>query len=179
MRKQRRQRLRDDIGKLVCGDCVPYVEEEMAAPFEDAARLPITLHLVGKEHRTELAGYDIKALIFERQSERIGLSPCDPAIMRPLLRMIEHRLIEVGCHNARLCGKPRCHRSRQDTGSGGRFQDFPGFNPGEPLGEVARVRLEDEGNQESIVGFRDRSRELLVSRRHVAAPSNDALVWWI
>ena len=49
----------------------------------------------------------------------------------------------------------------------------------EVLGEVARVRLEDEGNQEPIVGFRDRSRELLVSRRHGAPPSNDALVWWI
>src|SRR6516162_3813333 len=95
LRKQRRQRLRDDIGKLVCGDRVPHVEKEMAAPFEDAARLPITLHLVGKEHRTELAGYDIKALSFERQSERIGLSPGDPAVKRPPARMIEHRLIEI------------------------------------------------------------------------------------
>src|SRR5260370_16208721 len=128
--KQRRQRLRDDIGKLVFRDLVPHVEKETAAAFENAARLPITLHLVRKEHRTELAGYDIKALIFERQSERIGLSPCDPAIMRAPLRMIEHRLIEIGRYDARLRGKPRCHRSRQDTGSGGRLQDLPRFNPG-------------------------------------------------
>src|SRR5262249_16873580 len=172
LRKQRRQRLRYDVGKLVFGDFVPHVEKEMAAPLEDAARLPITLNLIGKEHRAELAGYDVKALILERQSERIGLSPRDPAIMRLLLRMIEHRLIEVGGHDARLRRKPRCDRSRQDTGSRGRFQDLPRFNPRQPLGEVARVRLEDERNQEPFVGFRDRSREELVGRRHAAAPSN-------
>src|SRR5262245_66067951 len=122
LRKQRRQRLRYDVGKLVFGDFVPHVEKEMAAPLEDAARLPITLNLIGKEHRAELAGYDVKALILERQSERIGLSPRDPAIMRLLLRMIEHRLIEIGGHDLRLRGKPRCHRSA----SGHRFpRPFP------------------------------------------------------
>src|SRR6516162_8597669 len=87
LRKERRQRLRYDIGKLVFGDSVPHVEKEMAARFQHAARLAITLHLVGKEHRAELAGYDVELLIFERQSKRIGLSPRDPTIARLPLRM--------------------------------------------------------------------------------------------
>src|SRR5215471_1794309 len=93
LRKQRRQRLRDDIGKFVFSNAVPHVEKGMAAAFEDTPRLPITLPLVGKEHRAELAGDDVKASILERQRERISLSPRDPAIMRLPLRMIEHRLM--------------------------------------------------------------------------------------
>jgi hypothetical protein len=94
-------------------------------------------------------------LILERQSERIGLSPRDPTIMRLALRMIEHRLIEIGCHDARLRGKPRRHRSGQDAGAGGRFQYVARFKAGQPLGEVTRVGFKDEGNQDPIVDFRD------------------------
>jgi hypothetical protein len=174
LRKERRQCFGYDIGKFVLGDSVPHIEKEMAAPFQDAARLPIALNLVGKKHRAELTGHDIKRLILERQSERIGLSPLDPTIVRlPFRRTIEHRLIEIGRHDARLRGKSRCDRSCEDTRPGGRLQYILRFNPGHSRGEVARIRFENEGNQEPVIDFGDRSREQLVGRRHDAAPSND------
>src|SRR5262249_23044678 len=88
-RKEPRQCFRYDIGEFVFGDSIPYIEKEMAAPLEDAPRLAITLDLIGKEHRAELAGDHVKALILERQSERVGLAPGDAAIVGlPLRRAI-------------------------------------------------------------------------------------------
>src|ERR1700745_1642620 len=97
-RKEPRRRFRYDIAEFVFGDSIPYIEKEMAAPLKNAARLPVTLDLIGKEHRAELAGDHVKPLILERQSERVGLAPRDAAIVGlPLRRAIEHRLIEIGC----------------------------------------------------------------------------------
>src|SRR5262249_57481532 len=102
----------------------------MAARLEDAARLTITLDLIGKEHRAELAGDDIKALILERQSERVGLAPGDgPIVSLPLRRAIKHRLIEIGCDNARLRGKPRCDRACENTGPRSPLPHIPPFTP--------------------------------------------------
>src|SRR5262249_39836606 len=87
--KDPRQRFRYDIGEFVFGDSIPHIEKEMAAPLEDAARLAITLDLIAKEQRAELAGDDIKALILKRQTERVGLAPGDATIISlPLRRAI-------------------------------------------------------------------------------------------
>ncbi len=167
MRKDRCQRLRHDIGKLVFRNPVPDTEKEMTTRLEDPARLLVTLNLVGKEHHAELADHGIEASILERQRHGIGLSPRDPTIMRlPRLRMIEHRRIEIGGDDARVGRKPRCDRACKNSGSGGRLQHVARAGLGQSLGEVARIGLEDEGNQEPIVDFRDRSREQLVRRHH-------------
>src|SRR5437016_4854612 len=55
-------------------------------------------------------------LVLERQGQGVGLPPCDAAIVQPGGGMVEHRLVEVGRHNARVRGKLRRHRTREDTG---------------------------------------------------------------
>ena len=143
----------------------------MPTRSENPACLPVALDLVGKEHHPELAGHDVEASIRERQSQRIRLPPGDPALAR-LSRhgAIQHRLVEIGRHDARGRRKLRCDGSCEDAGSGRRLKDILRSNPGQPLGQVAGIRFEDEGYQEPIVDFRDRSRENLVGRRHGAAP---------
>jgi hypothetical protein len=69
------------------GDDEP-VGRESTASCPPSGRLlytihsPVTPRLVSKEHYAELAGHGIKALIWKRQSQRIGLSPLNLAIMR-------------------------------------------------------------------------------------------------
>jgi hypothetical protein len=103
MRKQHGERVRDRVRELVIRDRAPHVEEETSSRPQDPARLFVGLNLVRKEHRAELAGYRVKALICERQRKRVGLPPLDPAIAG-LQRgcPIEHRLVEVGCDDARV-----------------------------------------------------------------------------
>src|SRR5947209_2216070 len=117
--KELGQCLRDPIGKLVLGNPVPYIEEEAAAWLKNAARFPIALHLVGKEHRAELARDDVETLRLERQLQSVGLSPFDASIARLRLGAIEHRLIEIGCDDAGLRGKTRHERAGQNAGSCG------------------------------------------------------------
>ncbi len=83
---------------------------------------------------------------------------------------IEHRLIEIGCDDARILGKPRRDGARQHAGAGGGFQDMPGLHAGDPAGEVGRVGLEDQRDQEPIVYFGNRSGEDLVRRHHGQLP---------
>src|SRR6476620_10430155 len=107
MRKDRGQRFRHDIGKLVFRNSVPYIEEEMTARLQRPARFLVALNLVGKEHHAELAGDNIKALILEWQRQGIGLFPRNSTIMRlPCLGMIKHWLVEIGCYHARVGRKP-------------------------------------------------------------------------
>src|ERR1700745_1630686 len=121
-RKEPRRRFRYDIAEFVFGDSIPDIEKEMAAPLENAARLAVTLDLIGKEHRAELAGDHVKPLILERQSERVALAPRDAALR-------------------------------------GRLQHILRFNAAHLRGELARIRFENEGNQEPVVDFGDRSGE--------------------
>jgi len=75
----------------------------MTARLENPARLLVTLNLVRKEHRAELARHGIKTSISKRESQRIGLSPLDPAIMRQSRPcMIKHRMIEIGRYDMRV-----------------------------------------------------------------------------
>src|SRR5258707_10672508 len=87
-----RQRLRHHVGEFVLLDGPPNVEEEASARPQGPARLPVSLDLVGKEHHAELASHDIEATIAERQRERVGLFPLDPALgLSPrCLRSEEH-----------------------------------------------------------------------------------------
>ena len=82
MRKHCRQHPGHDIGKIVFRDFVPYVEEETAALGQDAARLPVALPFVRKEHRAELAGHGVEALIRKGQRQRVGLLPFYSAVTR-------------------------------------------------------------------------------------------------
>ena len=148
MREQCCQRFRYDIGKLVFRNSVPDVEKEMTARLENPARLLVTLNFIRKEHHAELAGHDIKALIRKRQSQCIGLSPLDPAIMRQSSPcMIKHRLVEIGRYDARVYRNPRSHRSRQNSSTRGRFQHILRLGFGYPLGQIERIGFEDEGHQ--------------------------------
>ena len=160
---------RHHIGKLVFRNLVPHVEHETAAGLEHAARLAITLDLVGKEHDAELARHHIERLILERQLQRIRLLPGQAAIGRlPCRGPVEHRLIEVGRDHARAFGKPRRDGARQHAGAGGGFQHVLRGGRGDPAGQVERVRLEDQRDQEAVVDFGDRPGKNLVSRRHRA-----------
>ena len=89
------------VGEFVLRDAVPDVEEETPARPQHAARLPVALDLVGKEHRAELAGHDVEAPIAERQRQRVGLLPLDAAAGLPPRCLVEHRLVEIGRHDAR------------------------------------------------------------------------------
>src|SRR5262249_24425495 len=122
MRKESSQCFGYDIGKLVFGNSVPDIEKEMTAWPENPACFLVTLKLVRKEHHAELAGHSVKGLICKRQRQCIGLSPLNPTIMRqPRPCMIKHRLIEVGRYDACVHGNARRDRSRQNSGSRGRF----------------------------------------------------------
>ncbi len=125
MRKDRRQRFGHDIGEFIVGDFVPDVEEETATRLKNAAGFPVGRNLVREKHGAELAGDDIERFILKRQGERIGLPPGDSIGLR-LLRcgMIQHRLVEIGRHDAGVRGKPRCDGSRQDAGPGSRLQQI-------------------------------------------------------
>jgi hypothetical protein len=154
--------------KLVRRDPVPDVEEEAPTGLEHAPRFPIALHLVGEEHDPELARHDIECSILERQGERVRLPPGDPPIIGlPRRRMIQHGLVEVGRQDPRARGKHHGKRAGQHAGAGGGFQDIVRLDRGHPRREVARIRLEDERNQEAVVDFRDRSREHPVASRQM------------
>ena len=131
----------------------------MATRLQDAAGFPVGRNLVRKEHGAELAGDDIELSIRKRQRQRVGLSPGDAIIGQLRRGVIEHRLVEVGRHDANLRGKPRGECPGDDAGARGRLQQILWINAGDPLGQIARVGLENEGNEEAVVDFRDRSRE--------------------
>src|SRR5262249_7961472 len=151
-------------------DLVPHIEKEVATPPEDTMRLFIAEDLVGKEHHAELAGYSIEFLVLERQGKRIGLKPVNPLIMWLTCRgTIEHWLIEIGCHNARLSRKPRCDGSRERAGPRGRFQYLPRSYRCQSFGQIACIRVEDKGNQKAIIDLRDRPGEESVICHHGTA----------
>ena len=91
MRKQGCQLFGYHVGKLVFRDSVSDIEKEMIAWPESPKRLFETLKLVRKEHHAKLTGHNVKALIRKRQSQRIGLSPFNPILLRePCTCMIKH-----------------------------------------------------------------------------------------
>jgi hypothetical protein len=92
-----------------------------------------------------------------RARERIGLLPDDPVIAR-LFRsaMIEHRLVEIGCYNARLPGQAGCNGPCERTGAS---RPFPVYFARHPLGEVTCVRFKDERDKKPIVDLGDISRK--------------------
>jgi hypothetical protein len=124
----------------------------MAAGLEDAARLPVTLHLVRKEHHTKLARHGVEDFRQEWKGQRIGLLPRYPAMtLLPCGTMIEHRLVEIGCDNTRLRGKPRCHCPGKGPGASGGFQYLLGCRFSQPDSEVVRISFEKERDNKPIV----------------------------
>jgi len=72
-REQRRQALRDHVGKVVFFDAIPHVEHEHATRPQYPTCLRKRLGLVRQEHVPELAHHRIELPVLERQSHRIGL----------------------------------------------------------------------------------------------------------
>ena len=128
--------------------------------FQDAAGLTVSPDLVWKEHDAELARDDVELSILKRQSQRVGLLPPD-AIRPGLLRrgLIEHRLIEIGRHDASALGKARSDGARKDAGAGSRLQQVLRLGAGDPVGEIARVGFEDQRDEEPLVKRGNRPRE--------------------
>src|SRR5262249_62328115 len=96
-------------------NAVPNVEKESAVRLQDAPRFAVPSNFVGKKHRAELTGYNIECPVFERQRQCIGLLPFDVCVSGlPCLRMIEHRLVQIGGDYTRVRergGKCSGHRS--------------------------------------------------------------------
>ena len=119
----------------------------MTARLQDPARLLVTLNLVRKEHCSELAGHNIKALIRKRERQSVGLLPFNSRFVRlPSHCMIQHRLIEISCDYVRGGGKPSGNRSGQNSGSCGRLQHVYWGRFGKSLREIERIRLKDKRN---------------------------------
>jgi hypothetical protein len=109
VRQERRHGVIDGLCKFIFVQTVPDVEEETPERAQHAASLAVALDLVRKEHDAELAGDGIKAVSFERQRQRIGLSPCDaPLKIAPARGAIQHRLVEIGCDDPALRRQARC-----------------------------------------------------------------------
>ena len=98
----------------------------------------IALHLVGKEHRAELAHHRVEALSSKGSA---SASACRhvirPSPGRLRRGVIEHRLVEVGRHDAGMRGQPRRHGSCQNAGPCRRLQHVA---RGEPWPAARRGR---------------------------------------
>ena len=95
----------------------PHVEEG-AASGAPAARARKSLRLV-EEHRAELADHGVERRVVEGQRHRIGLLPAHRPRGAGLLRMLEHRRVQVGDqHMSQSAGSARASCPRDDASAG-------------------------------------------------------------
>jgi len=97
------------VGKLVVFYSAPHVEQKRAAGAQNPPGLCEGCRLVRKEHRAELAHHDVEGFIAKRQMHRICLPPGDRPRRADTHRVIEHRLIQVGCHDGYMVRQPSRH----------------------------------------------------------------------
>ena len=108
--------------------------------------------LVGKEHDSELADHRVEPAVGERQLHRIRLAPFHWPARADLGRKIQHRAIEIGGDNRCLCRQQRREPPRDHAGTGGDFEHARARSRRQAVGEIVRVRLEDQRNE--ILGRR-------------------------
>ena len=152
VRKHCRHGLGDDVGKLICRDPVPDVEEERP-PGLARARFAIALHLVWEEQYPEL--YTTARMLHPRTARRARPPAArHPPIIRQCaaawssmgrLRSVA-RMRAPAKHDREARGSARLCRRRSSRTS-------CGWTGGYPRREVARMLPEDERNQEAVVDF--------------------------
>ena len=164
------QCLRDHVGEFVVLNPVPDVEEKTAAVLQHAPRFRKTLDPVRKKHRAELAGDGVKTPVTERQRQRIGWLPRDPPVGKHFPGLRQHRLVQVGRRDAAVGGQLRRQCPGENPGARRRLQHPGRLRFCDAAGEVARIGLEDEGDHQPVVHFRNRSRKHLVGGDHDPTP---------
>jgi hypothetical protein len=67
--------------------------------------------------------------------------------------VVQHRLIEIVRDHPGLYGKPRHDGPGQNARSGSCLQHTLWLGAGDPLGEIARIGLENERDEEPVIEF--------------------------
>ena len=132
-------------------------------------RLAERRDLVGKEHHPELAGDSRESRVGKGPGLGVGLLPGDRACAALRCGEVEHCLVEIAGGDGNPGGEAPRQGPGDDPRPGGDLQQRPLPQIGEPVGEVGRIRLEDQRPEEAIIEGRDGAGEGAVGSGHSCA----------
>src|SRR5579863_628915 len=143
----------------------------MSSGLQDSPCFAVARCAVGKEHRAELATNEIEGRIFKRQRQSIHLAPFDPSVGRLSRRgVVNHRLVEVGYDIACAPGQSWRQGAGDNPTARGGFQNGAWRHGSCASCNIGGVRLENQGHHITVVVFRNRPGEHLISFQHGLSP---------
>ena len=145
-----------DAAERIVSMRIPDAEHIAAAWGENTIGLGKGFGLVRKEHHAELTDDGVEACIGKGKRDRVGRLEAD-LLAGPKLgaRDIEHRRVEIGRRELRVCWQCVTQLPRDDTGAGGGFEHPRRTAGSDTPGDISGIPGEDDRAEALIVVLRD------------------------